>query len=52
MFILQRSLWAKTTAEHGAGIAEESQTLLSKIKRIFNLISPERLNSELRIYYI
>jgi hypothetical protein len=30
IFILKRNLWAKTTAEHGIGITEEAQTLLSK----------------------
>lgn len=32
-----RNLWVKTRAEHGSGLTEEAQTLLSKKDKIINL---------------
>jgi hypothetical protein len=33
-FISKSNLWAKTRAEHGSGVTEEAQTLLSKKDKI------------------
>jgi hypothetical protein len=33
-FIAKSTLWAKTRAEHGSGVTEEVQTLLSKKDKI------------------
>jgi len=37
--ILQRSLWTKTTAEHGTAMTEEIQTLLSKMRENHSILT-------------
>jgi hypothetical protein len=47
--MLRRTLWAKTTAEHGAITTEEAQTLLSRKKILNSNITPAKIYNKLSV---